>query len=152
MPDRADPKRSASALARNESPASRLRPGFAGDVAARRASGTIDDEGEDLDDAYVAIDQYLTQMVRPNSYIVLEREAVIAFSFVSVVNELHYIDPVVVAPPRNCQGLGRATVGLCLGSLARAGVLEVSATITDGNLASERLFLGLGFSRYGAWA
>jgi hypothetical protein len=48
--------------------------------------------------------------------------------------------------------LARATVQLCLASLAAAGIAEVGATITDGNLASERLFTGLGFGRCGEWA
>ena len=113
---------------------------------------TIDDEGEDLDDAYVAVDHYLARIERAHSYVVLERDDVIAFSFVVVVDGIHYVDPVVVAPRRKRRGLGRATVKLCLGSLAAAGISEVGATITDGNVASERLFTGLGFDRRGAWA
>ncbi len=112
---------------------------------------TIDDEGEDLDDAYAAIDQYLTRIERPHSFVAIEQEIVVAFSFVVVVKEVHYIDPVVVAPPRKQRGFARATVQLCLASLAAAGIVEVGATITDGNIASERLFAGLGFSRRGAW-
>jgi GNAT superfamily N-acetyltransferase len=112
---------------------------------------TIDDDGEDLDDAYAAIDQYLTRIERPHSFVVIEQEMVVAFSFVVVVKEVHYIDPVVVAPPRKQRGLARATVQLCLASLSAAGVVEVGAAITDGNIASERLFAGLGFSRRGSW-
>jgi len=112
---------------------------------------TIDDEGEDLDDAYGAIDQYLTRIQRAHSFVVIEQEVMVAFSFVVVVSQIHYIDPVVVAPSRKQRGLARATVQMCLASLAAAGVSEVGATITDGNIASERLFAGLGFSRRGAW-
>ena len=113
--------------------------------------GTIDDEGEELDDAYEAIDHYLAAIVRPHSFLLLERETLVAFSFVVVVNEVHYVDPVVVASARKRQGLGRAAVELCLDSLAQVEVPEVGATITDGNLASERLFIGLGFTRQGVW-
>lgn len=112
---------------------------------------TIDDEGEDLDDAYEAIDQYLTRIERPHSYVVIEQERLVSFAFVVTVNQIHYIDPVVVAPPCKQRGLGRAAVQLCLASLAAAGVSEVGATITDGNIPSERLFAGLGFRRGGAW-
>ena len=112
---------------------------------------TIDDEGEDLDDAYAAIDEYLKRIERPHSFVVIEQQIVVAFSFVVVVKEVHYIDPVVVASKRKQRGLARATVRLCLGSLAAAGISEVGATITDGNVASERLFAGLGFYRRGAW-
>ena len=112
---------------------------------------TIDDEGEDIDDAYTAIDQYFARMERPYSFVAFDQDIVVAFSFVVIVNKIHYIDPVVVTPPSKKRGLGRATVQLCLGSLAAAGITEVGATITDGNIASERLFAGLGFSRRGAW-
>jgi L-amino acid N-acyltransferase YncA len=113
---------------------------------------TIDDEGEDLDDAYAAIDQYLARIERPHSYVVLEHDDVIAFSFVVVVRGVHYVDPVVVSPARKQSGLGRATVQRCLGSLAAAGIFDVGAAITDGNVASERLFTSLGFDRRGAWS
>ncbi|MGK2885708.1 MAG: GNAT family N-acetyltransferase [Rhodococcus sp. (in: high G+C Gram-positive bacteria)] len=75
----------------------------------------------------------------------------VAFAFVVVVNDVYYIDPVVVASARKRLGLGSALVRQCLGSLADAGVFEVGATITDGNVASERLFVGLGFDRLGSW-
>jgi GNAT superfamily N-acetyltransferase len=113
---------------------------------------TIDDEGEDLDDAYEAIDHYLAGIIRPHSFVLLQRKTLVAFSFVLVVDEVHYVDPVVVTPVRKRQGLGRAAVQLCLDSLAGVEVPEVGATITDGNLASERLFIGLGFTRHGVWA
>jgi hypothetical protein len=112
---------------------------------------TIDDEGEDLDDAGAAIDDYLASIVRPHSFVVLEGVVPIAFAFVVVVNGLHYIDPVVVGRLRKRGGLGSAVVRHCLRSMADAGVSEVGATITDGNVASERLFAGLGFSRRGSW-
>ena len=112
---------------------------------------TIDDEGENLDDANEAIDEYLASIVQPHSFVVLDGTVPVAFSFVVIVENVHYIDPVVVASTRKRHGLGRAAVQLCLRSLADAGVSDVGATITDGNTASEQLFLGLGFSRRGAW-
>lgn len=111
--------------------------------------GTIDDEGESLEDAVAAVDHYLAVAEREHSYV--SGEPAFAFAFVVVVNDLHYIDPVVVAPDRKREGLGRAMVARCLRSLGTAGLSEVGATITDGNVASERLFLGLGFTRRGAW-
>lgn len=112
---------------------------------------TIDDEGETLDDAFSAIDHYLASIVRPHSYVMLDGPDLVAFAFVVVVNDVHYVDPVVVASARKRLGFGDALVRRCLGSLADAGVIEVGATITDGNVASERLFIGLGFYRYGSW-
>ena len=61
---------------------------------------TIDDEGESLDDALSAIDYYLASIVRPHSYVMLDGSDLVAFAFVVVVNDVHYIDPVVVASAR----------------------------------------------------
>lgn len=112
---------------------------------------TIDDEGESLDDALSAIDYYLASIMRPYSHVMLDGSDLVAFAFVVVVNDMHYIDPVVVASARKRLGLGDALVRRCLRSLADSGVSEVGATITDGNVASERLFSGLGFTRHGSW-
>ncbi len=112
---------------------------------------TIDDEGESLEDALSTIDYYLASIVRAHSYVMLDGSDVVAFAFVVIVNDVHYIDPVVVASARKRLGLGDALVRLCIGSLADAGISEVGATITDGNIASERLFIGLGFHRLRPW-
>ncbi len=112
---------------------------------------TIDDEGEDLADALVAVDHYFAWIVRPHSFVVFDGTVPVAFSFVVLVNDLHYIDPVVVSAERKRRQVGRTAVQRCLQSLADAGVGEVGATITDGNIASEALFIGLGFSRHGSW-
>jgi ribosomal protein S18 acetylase RimI-like enzyme len=112
---------------------------------------TIDDEGESFEDACSAIDYYLTSIVHPHSFVMLDGSDLVAFAFVVVVNDVHYIDPVVVASARKRLGLGDALVRQCLESLADAGIPEVGATITDGNVASERLFTGLGFHRHGPW-
>ncbi len=114
--------------------------------------GTVDDEGEDLDDARDAIDQYLASILRPHSFVVIDDDLPLAFAFVVVVGDMHYIDPVVVASARKRHGVGSAVVRVCLRSLRDAGVSEVGATITDGNLASERLFIALGFTRRGPWS
>lgn len=111
----------------------------------------IDDEGESLDDARIAIDFYLASIIRPHSYVLLDGPELVAFAFVVVVNDVHYIDPVVVASARRRLGFGDAVVRLCLGSLVDAGVAEIGAVITDGNVASERLFIKLGFCRHGSW-
>lgn len=113
--------------------------------------GTVDDEGEDLADAREAVEEYLHHADRDHSIVVLEGGEIVAMTFSGVYDGQYYIDPVVVAAARQRTGLGRETVRVVLGSLAAAGVSEVGATITDGNVASERLFLGLGFARCGPW-
>lgn len=113
--------------------------------------GTIDDEGEDLDDAFTAIDHYLGRILTPHSFVLADEHGLAAMSFVVEVNGRHYIDPVVTHPRVKQTGKGRALVVASLHSLAAIGVPEVGATITDGNAASERLFAGLGFVRVGEW-
>ena len=113
--------------------------------------GTIDDEGEDVDDALAAVDRYMAGMVHEHSFVVTEDGRVVAQALVTVVDGVHYVDSIVVAADRKRTGLGRDAVRVVLGSLVTAGVTEVGATITDGNTASERLFLGLGFARRGRW-
>ncbi|MFW2335997.1 GNAT family N-acetyltransferase [Ilumatobacter sp.] len=113
---------------------------------------TIDDEGEDLDDAREAIDTYLAIIQTSHSFVVVDGDRPVAFSFVVIVDGVHYIDPVVVRSDRKREGLGRVAVRLCLDSLAGADVTVVGATVTDGNIASERLFASLGFTCHGVWA
>lgn len=113
--------------------------------------GTIDDEGEDIDDALVAVDRYMTGWVPEHSFVVTEDGRVVAMAFITVGDGVRYVDPIVVAADRQRTGLGRDAVGILLDSLVTAGILEVGATITDGNTASEGLFLELGFTRRGPW-
>lgn len=113
--------------------------------------GTIDDEGETFDDALVAIDHYLANMLHEHSLVVTDDDRIIAMAFVVEVDGVHYVDPIVVASDHKRTGLGRDAVRIVLSSLANAGVEEVGATITDGNAASESLFVGLGFARIGPW-
>jgi L-amino acid N-acyltransferase YncA len=113
--------------------------------------GTIDDEGETLDDALEAADLWLRLAIAPHSVVLEEEGLLTAASFVVSVDDRHYIDLVVVAAAAKGRGLGAAIVSTSIRSLHDAGVTEVGATITDGNVPSERLFASLGFVRVGAW-
>jgi len=113
--------------------------------------GTIDDEGESVDDALEAVDQYLSRMVHEHSFVVTEEDRVVAMVFVVVVDGVFYVDPIAVAADRKRSRVGRDAARILLNSLALEGVTEVGATVTDGNVASEHLFLGLGFTRRGPW-
>jgi len=113
--------------------------------------GTIDDEGETVDDALEAVDVWLGHAIAPHSLVLEEPGRLIAASFVVTVDDRHYIDPVIVAAPAKQRGIGVAMVSSSIRSLLDAGVHEVGATITDGNVPSERLFASLGFTRVGAW-
>ncbi|MDP1795364.1 MAG: GNAT family N-acetyltransferase [Acidimicrobiales bacterium] len=110
--------------------------------------GTVDDEGETLDDAFAAIDYSLAVIDRNASVVLTVDEAIVAFAFVVEVNGVKYIDPVCTAPSHKQAGLGRAAAAA---ALARLDATEAGAAITDGNIASERLFASLGFTRVGTW-
>ena len=113
--------------------------------------GTVDDEGETDADALEAVDHYFEQILWKHSYVLVEGNVLQATAFVVVLDGQHYIDPVCTRATAKGTGLGTAMVVECLDSLAAAGVREVGATITDGNVPSERLFTRLGFVRVGAW-
>ena len=113
--------------------------------------GTIDDEGEGEDEALDAAGYFLSRCVPAYSLLVVHGERVVAVSLVVVVNALHYIDPVATAAAHKGAGLGRAAVAHSIALLSHAGVDEVGAVVTDGNVPSERLFASLGFERVGAW-
>ena len=113
--------------------------------------GTVDDEGEDLDDARAAIAHYLDTAVRGPSVVALHDTRVVAIAFVVVVRGLSYVDPVAVAPEWKRNGIGRH-VALAAIQRLPADSVAVGAVVTDGNEPSERLFRGLGFGRVGTWS
>ncbi len=113
---------------------------------------TVDDEGETFEDALDAVDEYCESIVAAYSFVSVDDGGLAAMSFVVMVDGVHYIDPVAVAARVKQRGVGRSMVEASLTSLRQAGVEEVGATITDGNTASERLFVSLGFERIGSWA
>jgi GNAT superfamily N-acetyltransferase len=113
--------------------------------------GTIDDEGETDADALDAIDHYFEQILWKHSYVLVDGNVLQAMAFVVELDGQHYIDPVCTRATAKGTGLGTAMVVECLHSLAASGIRVVGATITDGNVPSERLFTRLGFQRVGAW-
>ena len=113
--------------------------------------GSVDDEGETFEEACQAIDFSLQRCERPHSFVLKRGATPIAMSLVLNVREVHYIDPVAVSADHKRAGLGRQLVEASLASLADSGVHEVGATITDGNVPSEKLFTRLGARRVGPW-
>ncbi len=113
--------------------------------------GTVDDEGETLDDAVLAVDAWFAAIEWQHSFVLELDGELVAASFVVVVEGVRYIDPVLTRSTRKGRGLGTAMVSRSLHSLAADDITEVGATITDGNEPSERLFTRLGFVRVGSW-
>ena len=113
--------------------------------------GSVDDEGETFDEALEAVDFSLANCLREHSFVLKEDGIPVAMSLVAVVRGTHYIDPVAVHASHKRAGLGSRLVQASLASLAQAGVSEIGAAITDGNVPSERLFARLGALRVGPW-
>jgi hypothetical protein len=114
--------------------------------------GSVDDEGESIEDARAAIDHYFETIVWPHSFVIADSDLPVAMSMVVIVDGVHYIDPVATTATRKGLGHGRIAVATSLRSLAASGITEVGAVITDGNTPSERLFTRLGFVRVGGWS
>lgn len=112
--------------------------------------GTIDNESEDIDDALAAVDHDIAVIEHEHSFVVTEGDRVVAMAFV-VADSVHYVDPIVMDGRPQADGSGRTWRMHAAELTVSAGVTEVGATITDGNTASDRLFLGLGFARRGPW-
>lgn len=98
-----------------------------------------------------AIDDYFTQIEWPFSLVWESHGELICMVFVVVVGGEHYIDPVATAPAETGRGRGHELARAVLAALSEAGIAEVGATITDGNVPSQRLFASLGFERLGPW-
>lgn len=113
--------------------------------------GTVDDEGEGLAEAHEAVDGWLDRRIVECSVVIQEGDRIVAMSFAITVDGGVYIDPVATAAEWKRRGLGRRAVGASLRRLHDAGIDDIGATITDGNVASERLFASLGFVRVGSW-
>lgn len=114
--------------------------------------GTIDDDGETLDDARAEIDRYLSGAgLAP----------LLEYSWVAGQGVLDAACLVAYWPARNCplfayvmtrasargQGYAARLVAASLRDLAEAGYAEARAVITEGNTSSESLFVRLGFQR-----
>ena len=112
--------------------------------------GTIDDDGETLDDARQEVRSYLG--IRP----LLEHSAVVAAGdrlqcacLISYLDdaEAPLVAYIMTRSAAKRRGLARLALGSSLRSLADAGYERVLATITEGNRPSETLFGSLGFTR-----
>jgi GNAT superfamily N-acetyltransferase len=111
---------------------------------------TIDDEGETLDDARREVGGYLDGRALLDCSVVCEQgTALPGACLVSYLpNErVPLIAYIMVASTSKQGGLGRALVSEALARLHDAGYARVLAVITEGNVPSERLFTGLGFTR-----
>lgn len=110
--------------------------------------GTIDYDGEDLDDAMSEIGSFLDgDPWLSHSRVAQVDEGIASAVLVSCVDRQPFIGYVMTRAAHKRRGLGRLLVSSTMSSLADEGHARVVFYITEGNTASERLFVGLGASR-----
>ncbi|MDB5860275.1 MAG: hypothetical protein JWQ76_3964 [Ramlibacter sp.] len=116
--------------------------------------GTIDYEGEEMAEAVAEVEGYFSgadgNAPLPQHSVALVRDDVIE-SACMVKHWLRRDCPLVAyvmsTADRKRQGLAAFVLGRTIAQLRRAGYSELRAVITEGNVASERLFQRAGFRR-----
>ena len=111
--------------------------------------GTIDYEGETLDDAIGEVRGFLESesALLDRSYVVEDEGKVVSGVLVSMVEGVPFIGYVMTVPSHKNQGLARLVVGVALNHLAADGHESAALYITEGNAASEALFRSVGAVR-----
>lgn len=111
-------------------------------------AGTTDDEGESLGEAIDEIDGWLEdggQLHR--SYGVEVDGRLRSAALVTIGPRGAVLAYVITDPEVKQQGYGRRVVEAAMQHLQRDGYAEVHLWITEGNVPSEALFVGLGAER-----
>jgi L-amino acid N-acyltransferase YncA len=110
--------------------------------------GTIDDEGEDLDAARAFVAQSLSESpLLVASWLASTPQGLVAAVLLHRWREQPLVQFVVTRPEHKGQGLASLLMRRTLSSLCGLGEAQLVAFITEGNVASERLFARLGFER-----
>ncbi len=113
--------------------------------------GTLDDDGETIDDARQEIETYFSGgsgiPLLANSRLVEEDGRIVSACLASLWQEVPLIAYILTAGGNKRRGLARTLLRACLASLVQAGHQKVRAVITGGNVPSEKLFTLHGFQR-----
>lgn len=110
--------------------------------------GTIDYEGEEIEEARDAIDEFFSGSPISNASMIASVDGAAASAvLVTLLGTGPFISYVVTHPLHKRTGLATQVVIAACRQLAESGVNEVSFAITDGNVASEALFGRLGAVR-----
>lgn len=116
--------------------------------------GTIDDEGEQMADALAEVDRYVVGAdgnapLLEASVVLLHGQALECACLLKhwQKRDCPLVGYIVTASRCKRRGLAAVVLGRAIDGLRRAGHSELRAVITQGNLASEALFLRAGFRR-----
>lgn len=116
--------------------------------------GTVDDEGEDLDDALTEIRATLSGEYGPllssASGAFCDDDGVASAIFVTGRAEIPLISYVITAPSRQRRGLGTTLIERACAVLATQGYKDVELAVTVG-AAGEQLYRRLGFRVIESW-
>ncbi len=108
--------------------------------------GTIDYEGEGIEEARSEVASYFGGSPLLGQSLVIESGTKVAAAcLVNAYGEGALVGYVMTTPELKGRGLGTLATTAALSIIQEAGYGEVHAWITEGNVPSERIFLGLGF-------
>jgi pimeloyl-ACP methyl ester carboxylesterase/L-amino acid N-acyltransferase YncA len=111
--------------------------------------GTIDDEGETLDEALQAIQDTFAgasgRLLNACSFVIEERGQALACTIVTVWHEQPLLAYVMTHPAAQNRGMGRFLIQKSIESLLAQGYGELSLFVTKGNLPAQHLYDALGF-------
>ena len=110
--------------------------------------GTIDYEGEGIEEAQAEVMDYLG--AGPNlegSWVVEDGDLLLAAALISTLEEGPLVGYVMTRAAAKGQGVAATLLEKCIQSLTEQGWEKVDAFITSGNTASERLFARAGAKR-----
>lgn len=113
--------------------------------------GTIDYEGEGIDEALAEVDSYLAdEPMLDSSWVAGEGATLASAILVSPYDENQpIVGYVMTRAAAKGQGLAGILLERSISDLSRQGWSRLDAFITDGNVPSERLFLRAGATRVG---
>lgn len=108
--------------------------------------GTIDYEGEDLDDAMDEVETFFDdgQSLLDRSLVVEAEGSIVSAILVSIYEGEPFIGYVMTLPSHKNHGLARLATTIALENLATDGDERAVLYITEGNVASEALFRSVG--------
>lgn len=110
--------------------------------------GTIDDEGESIDDAREEVSRFFEDSpLLDSSYLATVEGRSAGATLIGTWRDRPLVAYVMTRPAYKQQGLATYLLNKSLQALKGAGWDEVNAFITEGNTASEALFRGMGAGR-----
>ena len=115
--------------------------------------GTIDYDGESIREAIAEVESYFkrpdSRPLLPCSFVLLSEGRIISACLISnwVKRQKPLISYIMTRSSFKGRGLGGMAVRKALAGIRAAGYVEAYAVVTEGNIPSEKLLIGLGFKR-----